>query len=68
MAHELLADIDRDKDLDIVIGGIWYDGLPLEEIALLVGGEGLQAMGFTLDELAQEVARLRRADETGLQV
>ena len=40
------------------IGGIWYDGLPLEEIALLVGGEDLQAMGFTLDELALEVARV----------
>ncbi len=40
------------------IGGIWYDGLPLEEIALLVGGEDLQAMGFTLDELAREVARV----------
>lgn len=40
------------------IGGIWYDGLPVEEIALLVGGEDLQAMGFTLDELAAEVARV----------
>ncbi len=40
------------------IGGIWYDGLPVEEIALLVGGEDLQAMGYTLDELAAEVARV----------
>ncbi|MFV2090213.1 MAG: efflux RND transporter permease subunit, partial [Pseudomonadales bacterium] len=40
------------------IGGIFYDGLPVEEIALLVGGKNLQAMGFTLDELAREVARI----------
>ncbi len=44
--------------LDRGIGGIFYDGLPLEEIALLVNGENLQAMGFTLDELAGEVARV----------
>ena len=40
------------------IEGIQYDGLPLEEIALLVGGQRLQAMSFTLDELAREVARV----------
>lgn len=38
--------------------GIYYDGLPKEEIALLVGGARLQALGLTLDELASEVARL----------
>ena len=40
--------------------GVQYDGLPLEEIALLVGGQRLQAMSFTLDELAREVARVSR--------
>ena len=40
------------------VEGIFYDGLPTEEIALLVGGQNLQAIGFTLDELALEVARV----------
>ncbi|NKC01444.1 MAG: MMPL family transporter [Pseudomonadales bacterium] len=40
------------------IEGIYYDGLPTEEIALLVGGGDLQALGLTLDEISHEVARL----------
>ncbi|MGE0622378.1 MAG: efflux RND transporter permease subunit [Pseudomonadales bacterium] len=40
------------------IGSVTFDGLPLEEIALKVSGEELQAMGFTLDELAREVGRV----------
>ena len=47
------------------IGGIFYDGLPVEEIALLVGGGDLQAMGFTLDELAREVARVSQNQPAG---
>lgn len=40
------------------IEGIYYDGLPTEEIAVLVGGKNLQALGLTLDEIAAEVARV----------
>ncbi|MFT7652754.1 MAG: multidrug efflux pump subunit AcrB [Candidatus Azotimanducaceae bacterium] len=40
------------------IEGIYYDGLPKEEIALLIGGTRLQELGMTLDELAMEVSRL----------
>ncbi len=40
------------------IEGIQYDGLPTEEIALLVGGRQLQELGMTLDEVAGEVARV----------
>ncbi len=40
------------------IEGIEYDGLPAEEIAILIGGKRLQAAGFTLDELAAEIARV----------
>ncbi len=39
------------------IEGVWYDGLPTEEIAILVGGDALQQMNLTLDELASEIAR-----------
>jgi len=46
------------------IEGVFYDGLPTEEIALLVGGQMLQTMGFTLDELAAEVARAFRSATT----
>jgi multidrug efflux pump subunit AcrB len=48
------------------IGGIFYDGLPVEEIALLVGGQNLQAVGFTLDELAREVARVSQNLPAGM--
>jgi len=51
MEKELLA---------LGIEGIYYDGLPAEEIALLVGGQRLQAMGFTLDELSDEISRVSR--------
>lgn len=40
------------------IEGIYYDGLPKEEIALLIGGGRLQELGMTLDDLAREVAHL----------
>jgi multidrug efflux pump subunit AcrB len=40
------------------VEGVQYDGLPTEEIALLVGGTRLQQLGMTLDEVAQEVARV----------
>ena len=42
------------------IQGVEYDGLPKEEIALLVGGQRLKELGLTLDELAAEVARASR--------
>ena len=42
------------------IESISYDGMPREEIALLVGGQRLREVGFTLDELAAEVARVSR--------
>lgn len=42
------------------IEGIYYDGMPREEIALLISGRNLQALGLTLDEVSQEVARLSR--------
>ena len=44
--------------LSLGIEGVEYRGLPTEEIALLVGSQRLQAMGLTLDELAEEVARV----------
>ena len=40
------------------IEGVYYDGLAREEIALLVGGKSLQALGLTLDEVAQQVSRV----------
>ncbi len=40
------------------IEGVNYDGLPTEEIALLVSGARLQQLGMTLDEVAHEVARV----------
>jgi len=40
------------------IEGVNYDGLPTEEIALLVSGARLQQLGMTLDEVAREVARV----------
>ncbi|HEX7038030.1 MAG TPA: efflux RND transporter permease subunit [Pseudomonadales bacterium] len=42
------------------IEGVRYDGLPREEIALQIGGQRLQQLGLTLDELATEVARVSR--------
>ena len=40
------------------IEGVFYDGLPTEEIALLVGGGDLQALGMTLEDISIEVSRL----------
>lgn len=40
------------------VEGVEYDGLPTEEIAVLVGGTRLQQLGMTLDEVAQEVGRI----------
>ncbi|MCB1684538.1 MAG: efflux RND transporter permease subunit [Pseudomonadales bacterium] len=44
---------------------ITYDGLPMEEIALQVGGRQLQAMGLTLEELAGEVSRVSQDNPAG---
>ena len=40
------------------IEGVEYDGLPKEEIALLVSGQRLQELGMTLDEVAMAVGRV----------
>jgi multidrug efflux pump subunit AcrB len=40
------------------IEAVIYDGLPEEEIAVLVGGQRLEALKMTLDELAREVAHV----------
>ena len=40
------------------IEGIYYDGLPKEEIALLIGGTRLQELSMMLDEITMEVSRL----------
>jgi multidrug efflux pump subunit AcrB len=48
------------------IEGVTYDGLPREEIALLVGGQRLTELGLTLDELAAEVGRVSRDVPAGL--
>ena len=40
------------------IEGIYYDGLPTEEIALLVGGTQLQQLGLTLNDIAANVAQV----------
>ncbi len=42
------------------IEAVRYDGLPAEEIALLVAGKRLTEIEMTLDELAAEVARASR--------
>ncbi len=48
------------------VEGIQYDGLPKEEIALLVGGQHLRELGMTLDELAAEVSRVSRDVPAGV--
>ena len=56
-----LIPVVREMERDLLragIEGIYFDGLPKEEIALLVGGDRLQELGLTLDELSREVARL----------
>ncbi len=42
------------------IEGVRYDGLPKEEIALMVGGKRLEELGMTLDELAAAVSKASR--------
>jgi multidrug efflux pump subunit AcrB len=40
------------------IEAVEYDGLPQEEIAVLVPGQRLEELGLTLDDLAHDVARV----------
>jgi len=40
------------------VEAVQYDGLPEEEIALLVSGRRLQELGMTLNEVASDVARV----------
>ncbi len=42
------------------IEGVQYDGLPKQEIALMVGGKRLEELGLTLDELAAAVSKASR--------
>ena len=54
-----LIPLVRDFETELMrrgIEGVWYDGLPIEEIAILVGGESLQQMNLTLDDLANQIA------------
>jgi len=58
-----LIPLVRSMEKDILargIAGVTYEGLPAEEIALLVSGRQLQTMRLTLDDIASEVARLSR--------
>ena len=55
-----LIPLVRDFETELMrrgIEGVWYDGLPVEEIAILVGGESLQQMNLTLDDLADQIAQ-----------
>ena len=40
------------------IEGVEYEGLPDEEIAVLVGGQRLEQLHMTLDDFAQEIGRV----------
>ncbi len=54
-----LIPLVRDFETELMrrgIEGVFYDGLPIEEIAILVGGESLQQMNLTLDDLANQIA------------
>lgn len=56
-----LIPVVRGMEKDLLsrgIEGVEYDGLPDEEIALLVGSRRLEQMHMTLDELAHEVGRV----------
>ncbi len=56
-----LIPVVRGMEKDLLargIEGVVYDGLPEEEIALLVGGQKLEAMHMTLQELAHDVGRV----------
>ncbi|MEZ5559447.1 MAG: efflux RND transporter permease subunit [Pseudomonadales bacterium] len=48
------------------VEAIHYDGLPAEEIALLVGGQRLEELGLTLDELGREIARVSQNTPAGM--
>ena len=54
-----LIPLVRDFEKELMnrgIEGVFYDGLPKEEIAILVGGDSLQQMNLTLDDLANQIA------------
>lgn len=56
-----LIPLVRSMEKDLLsrgIEGIFYDGLPKEEIALLIGGKRLVELRLTLEELAREVSRV----------
>ncbi|MDH3645138.1 MAG: efflux RND transporter permease subunit, partial [Gammaproteobacteria bacterium] len=58
-----LIPLAREMERDLMargVEGVQYDGLPTEEIALLVGGQRLQELNLTLDDLAREVAKVSR--------
>ena len=61
----LVRSMERDL-LSRGIAGVFYDGLPEEEIALLIGGGRLRELGLTLEELAREVARVSRNVPAGM--
>ena len=53
----LAREMERDL-MDRGVEGVLYDGLPTEEIALLVGGQRLKELRLTLSDLAREVSRV----------
>lgn len=55
-----LIPLVRDFETELMrrgIEGVFYDGLPVEEIAILVSGDELQQLDLTLDELAVAISR-----------
>lgn len=55
-----LVPLVRDFETELMrrgIEGVFYDGLPVEEIAILVSGDELQQLNLTLDELGAEISR-----------
>jgi len=55
-----LIPLVREMEKDLLsrgFAGVTFDGLPAEEIALLVGGRTLETLGLTLDEIGEQVAR-----------
>lgn len=58
-----LVPLVREYEKDVLARGVaavYYDGLPAEEIALLIGGRELESLGLTLDDIAEAVGRLSR--------
>ncbi len=48
---------NMEKDLmNLGIEGVEYDGLPIEEIALLVSSQTLYELGLTLDDLSRQIS------------